>query len=194
MYRVFADGHVEYESLIGLRIFESEKEFRDFVGEGKPGQTRGVNYKAANQMGIGLLVCLIGTGITLVTYSVATSGTGGGRYLIAWGVILFGAIQFVIGLSNLYSTEESSKVRSDRMAEPTKEEALSQKTAETSASPREKSTYDEIEREFNLVFAMKSRVDKERMITHFRNFHGGSRVDAMRRLVEQWRKDNRSWR
>lgn len=52
-------------------------------------------------------------------------------------------------------------------------------------------TYDAVERDFKNVFAMKSRVDREQMILHWKNVHGGSREDAMRRLVEQWRHDNR---
>lgn len=54
-------------------------------------------------------------------------------------------------------------------------------------------SYEAVERDFKNVFAMKSQVDKEQLIRHWRNIHGGSREDAMRRLVEQWRHDNRSW-
>jgi hypothetical protein len=53
-------------------------------------------------------------------------------------------------------------------------------------------SYDAAERDFKNVFAIKSQVDKEQIIRHWRNVHGGSREDAMRRLVEQWRHDNRS--
>ena len=42
----------------------------------------------------GALWCIGGTMVTLATYSAAQ---GGGRYLVAWGAILFGAIQFLIG-------------------------------------------------------------------------------------------------
>jgi len=51
--------------------------------------------------------------------------------------------------------------------------------------------YDAVERDFKNIFAIKSRADKEQMIGSWRNIHGGSREDAMRRLVEQWRHDNR---
>ena len=122
VYRVFADGHVEYESLLGLRIFESEEEFRDYVGEGKAGQKRRRNSWASNQMAIGFFVCLVGTLITFATYTAATSA-GGGRYVIAWGAILFGAIQFLIGLSSLYSPEAPTETRNDRAPKPAKEEA-----------------------------------------------------------------------
>jgi hypothetical protein len=55
-------------------------------------------------------------------------------------------------------------------------------------------SYNEAEREFNSVFALKSRVDKESMINHLRKVHGGTREQAMRRAIEDWQKDNRSWR
>jgi len=35
--------------------------------------------------------------VTIVTYS---SASGGGRYVVAWGAIIFGGIQFFRGLSN----------------------------------------------------------------------------------------------
>ncbi|WP_143035328.1 hypothetical protein [Bradyrhizobium sp. Rc2d] len=51
---------------------------------------------------------------------------------------------------------------------------------------------DNIEQSFLNVFAIKSAADRERMIAHWMSHHGGSRTDAMRILVEQWRRDNRS--
>lgn len=54
--------------------------------------------------------------------------------------------------------------------------------------------YASVEREFKNVFAMKSMADREEMIRRSRNRYGGSRVSVMRRLVEEWRKDNRAWR
>jgi len=46
----------------------------------------------------GALWCTGGIIITLVTYGMASSGSGGGTYVIAWGAVLFGAIQFFKGL------------------------------------------------------------------------------------------------
>ena len=45
----------------------------------------------------GALWCVGGIVVTAVTYQSA-SGRGGGSYVVAWGAILFGAIQFVQGL------------------------------------------------------------------------------------------------
>lgn len=48
----------------------------------------------------GALWCVGGLIVTAVTYSAAS---GGGTYVVAWGAILFGAIQFIKGLVNNYS-------------------------------------------------------------------------------------------
>lgn len=44
----------------------------------------------------GALWCAGGAIVTLVTYDSASKG--GGRYIVAWGAIIFGAIQFFRGL------------------------------------------------------------------------------------------------
>jgi len=50
---------------------------------------------ATKNMLYGALWCIGGIIVTAVTYS---SASGGGRYVIAWGAIIFGAIQFLRGL------------------------------------------------------------------------------------------------
>ena len=50
---------------------------------------------------IGLIFCIGGILVTALTYSAAS---GGGRYVIAWGAIVFGAIQFIRGLTQLGSS------------------------------------------------------------------------------------------
>ncbi len=49
-------------------------------------------------MAIGAVVCIIGIAVTAATYSAASSG---GHYIVAWGAIVFGAIQFFKGLFQL---------------------------------------------------------------------------------------------
>lgn len=44
----------------------------------------------------GALWCFGGIAVTLITHSMAS---GGGTYIIAWGAILFGVIEFFRGLS-----------------------------------------------------------------------------------------------
>ncbi|MDQ5908051.1 MAG: hypothetical protein QG599_142 [Pseudomonadota bacterium] len=51
-------------------------------------------------MGFGTLWCIGGLVVTAVTYSAAS---GGGHYVVAWGAVVFGAIQFLQGLFQ-YST------------------------------------------------------------------------------------------
>ena len=52
-------------------------------------------------MAIGGVICLIGILVTVGTYSAAASSRGGGHYVVAWGAILFGGIQFLKGLIQL---------------------------------------------------------------------------------------------
>jgi hypothetical protein len=63
-------------------------------------QIKDIKKKKANRdMLYGALWCGGGVIVTVVTYSNASSG-GGGSYVIAWGAILFGAIQFIKGFIN----------------------------------------------------------------------------------------------
>lgn len=50
---------------------------------------------------VGGLWCLGGTVVTVATWSMAS---GGGSYVVAWGAILFGGIQFVRGLARKLSS------------------------------------------------------------------------------------------
>ncbi len=54
----------------------------------------------------GALWCVGGLIVTVVTYG-AASGPGGGTYVVAWGAILFGGIQFCRGLMALNGSEHS---------------------------------------------------------------------------------------
>jgi len=46
-------------------------------------------------MGFGALWCIGGLVVTAATYSAASNG---GHYVVAWGAVVFGAIQFLQGL------------------------------------------------------------------------------------------------
>ena len=50
---------------------------------------------------IGLILCIGGILVTVLTYSAAS---GGGHYVIAWGAILFGAYRLIVGLTQLGSS------------------------------------------------------------------------------------------
>ena len=57
-----------------------------------------VKQKNANKdMLYGALWCIGGIIVTVASYSAAS---GGGTYIVTWGAILFGAIQFFKGLAN----------------------------------------------------------------------------------------------
>ena len=49
-------------------------------------------------MGIGLLIAVVGIAVTAGTYAAAS---GGGHYVIAWGAIAVGAWRFLVGLFQL---------------------------------------------------------------------------------------------
>jgi hypothetical protein len=51
---------------------------------------------ALKQIAIGAAICLVGMIITVGTYSAASPG--GGRFVLAWGAIIFGGFQFIRGL------------------------------------------------------------------------------------------------
>jgi GYF domain 2 len=53
---------------------------------------------AERNMLVGGLICVVGIGVTAVTYSGASSS--GGHYVVAWGAIAFGALRFFRGLSS----------------------------------------------------------------------------------------------
>ncbi len=52
----------------------------------------------AKGMIFGAIALAVGIGITVVTYGNASSSPSGGRYIVAWGPMLFGFIAFVQGL------------------------------------------------------------------------------------------------
>lgn len=51
--------------------------------------------QGSKNMLFGALWCIGGIVVTAATYSAAS---GGGTYVVAWGAIVFGAVQFFIGL------------------------------------------------------------------------------------------------
>jgi hypothetical protein len=68
----------------------------DFVGKCKDSLKAARKKAGKKDMIYGALWCVGGAIVTAVTYSMASSG--GGRYIITWGAIIFGAIQFFRGL------------------------------------------------------------------------------------------------
>lgn len=54
--------------------------------------------EAVKQIWIGGLICIVGLVVTAVSYSIAAEGGGGGKYVIAWGAVIFGAIRLIRGI------------------------------------------------------------------------------------------------
>jgi hypothetical protein len=61
-----------------------------------PGVAAGGGNSGQTSMAIGGIVCLAGIAITVISFM---SAQGGGTYVVAWGAIIFGAIQFIRGAS-----------------------------------------------------------------------------------------------
>jgi uncharacterized membrane protein YiaA len=47
-------------------------------------------------LGLGLMI--VGIAVTAGTYAAAASSRGGGRYVVTWGLIIFGGLRFFKGL------------------------------------------------------------------------------------------------
>ena len=80
------------EKLKAQRQQQTEKIIQN-VSEGS--DETDVHAAGRKNMIYGALWCIGGIVVTVVTYSIAS---GGGTYIIAWGAIVFGAIQFFRGL------------------------------------------------------------------------------------------------
>ncbi len=63
---------------------------------------RQAKHKVAQRdMLIGAGFCIVGLIITIATYAAAASSRSGGTYVVAWGAIIFGALQFFRGLARM---------------------------------------------------------------------------------------------
>lgn len=76
---------------------------RTVVGNLSRLRREAIRKAAQRQMLIGGAVCLIGLAITILSYNAAASNPRGGSYVIAWGAVIFGGIQFFRGLSQYNS-------------------------------------------------------------------------------------------
>jgi hypothetical protein len=62
----------------------------------KQSKTNGLKQVGRKNMLYGALWCIGGVVVTALSYQ-AAANSGGGRYVLAWGAILFGGLQFVRG-------------------------------------------------------------------------------------------------
>jgi hypothetical protein len=68
------------------------------VSRGGAARMSNARSSATRAMVIGAVICIIGLVVTIGSYSAASTSPGGGRYVIAWGAVIFGGLQFVRGL------------------------------------------------------------------------------------------------
>ncbi len=91
-----------------IETFDIEKnestggDVQDFLKEqeSKPDQR---NDRAQKDMIYGALWCIGGLAITAISYQMASSGSGGGRYFLAFGPVIYGAVTFFKGVANYRS-------------------------------------------------------------------------------------------
>jgi hypothetical protein len=72
-----------------------------FIGDDVKFRPVETAHSSGRDMAVGALWCIGGIVVTAVTYSSAAAG--GGRYIVAWGAIVFGGIQFLKGLARSMS-------------------------------------------------------------------------------------------
>jgi hypothetical protein len=61
-------------------------------------------------------------------------------------------------------------------------------------TPQAQPTRDPVESEFANVFFNKTKTDRERIVALWMTRKKCSRLEAMRFAVDDWRKDQRTWR
>jgi hypothetical protein len=70
------------------------------VDQLRQAKSRARQVAAKRYMFYGAFWCVGGIAVTVLSYQFA-AGMGGGTFVIAWGAVLFGAIQFLRGLTRL---------------------------------------------------------------------------------------------
>jgi hypothetical protein len=62
-------------------------------------------YPGRTNMIVGGIICVVGVVITAVAFALASQNGRGGGYIVAWGAIIFGGIQFIRGLLQSQETD-----------------------------------------------------------------------------------------
>jgi len=111
-------------------------EIRDELGqagyidaETEVGPFKFVSNTAVRDMVMGGCVCAFGLLITIMTVRAAASSPHGGRFIIAYGPAIFGAIQFFRGLSNVGGDSSELPLRDRLMPQIIQEKAVQKKIA-----------------------------------------------------------------
>ena len=101
-------------------------------------RSEAISEAGQKDMVFGALWCIGGIVVTVATYGAAASG--GGTYIVAWGAIVFGAIQFFRGLATQEPPDTTQvdhyiEVPEPASSIPAAEEAVHQAELESSAEP-----------------------------------------------------------
>lgn len=103
-YRIFGDGKIEYDSLLGKQVFANLREFKEFVGVANS-RTEGRWKAGVPNIVAGVTLAVTGVLISAAGQS-AAAAKGGGTYFVFGGLILYGLYQIAIGLGKIGNPEE----------------------------------------------------------------------------------------
>lgn len=117
------DTPVTEDSLDGQWFTAGNFDFQSYIEEERKAQHE--NHKGSRKNIIaGLVWMIVGISVTVFTYNKAS---GGGKYIIAWGAILFGFIQFMKGLfGRATPSEEEYYMEDDEEDDSLNEEAMNE--------------------------------------------------------------------
>ena len=69
-------------------------------------QVMDLNSRHMKHMLFGLMWCVGGAVVTWYTYQAAAANPMGGKYIAAWGAVVFGFFQFMSGLTGMITNRE----------------------------------------------------------------------------------------
>lgn len=97
--KAIVNGMVRFRKIPEARAQElmdaADKAFQEMAAS--PQGRKVLASKNARLMGIGFLWAVGGAIVTAVSYSAASSSPTGGRYIVAWGAVLFGIFDIIRG-------------------------------------------------------------------------------------------------
>jgi hypothetical protein len=91
------EGKTDKEILAGIIDQGLDEEDAAEVINTLEAKAKSISDAHDTNMLVGGLICTLGIGVTLWTYSASLTG---GTYVVAWGAILFGAIRFFRGMAD----------------------------------------------------------------------------------------------
>lgn len=98
MYQQYSSSYAETNTIIQGYGISTKTVYSNSGSNGYP-KYKGMpqDQQLSNKAIVGLIIMVIGIVITVGSFTNAISNPDGGRYIIAWGAIIFGGIIFVRG-------------------------------------------------------------------------------------------------